>query len=50
MPVRFHHDASDAFNVIVWNVFVEKVAHRVHEDHAGRSPRERVEELFGNEP
>lgn len=50
VPVRFHHDASDAFNIVVRNVFVEKVAHRVHEDHAGRSPREWLEELFGDEP
>jgi hypothetical protein len=28
---------------------VEKVTHRVHEDHAGRSPREWLEKLFGDE-
>ena len=49
MPVRRCHDPRDFDDVFVGNVLVEKVAHRIHEDHPGRSPTERIAELFGHD-
>src|SRR6266436_958604 len=36
------HRIEDAIDKILGNVLMEKVAHGIHEDHAGRAPAERL--------
>ncbi len=38
VPVGGHHHCCDAHDIIVGNVGVEEIAHRIHEYHAGLSP------------
>ena len=50
MPVCLIHDLCNPADVIIRNVFVEQIAHRIDEDHPGGPPAERLQELFRNEP
>src|SRR5688572_21396860 len=50
MPVRSIHHIHNAAYVVVGDAGVEEVAHRVHENHPGRPPAERLNELFRNKP
>src|SRR5882724_6873139 len=40
VPVRGHHHCRDANDVVVWDIGVEEIAHRIHEYHAGLRPCE----------
>ena len=42
VPRRALHRIEDAIDKILGNVLMEKVAHGIHEDHARRSPAERL--------
>src|SRR5712692_6181911 len=48
MPIRNHHDANDGDDVFVRNGFLEKITHRVDEDHLGLSPFEWLVQLLRN--
>ena len=42
--------SHDPLDVVVGNVLVEQVAHRVDEDHLRRAPPQRLRELLRDEP
>ena len=48
VPVGTLHHADNRFDVIVWNVFVKQVTHRVHEDHARLRPAKRLKKFLWN--
>ena len=39
MPVSFFHGIEHVVDEFPWDVFMEKVAHRIDEDHSGALPR-----------
>ena len=49
VPVSSRHHAGNRDNIIIRHVLVEKVAHRVDENHPGSSPAQWVAELFRND-
>ena len=49
MSVHLLHDVRDPKHELVWNVFLEKVAHRIHEHHARSLPPSWFAQLFGNQ-
>src|SRR3954447_4441384 len=48
MPVCRSHYPGHRNDVVIRNVFVEKVAHRVHKNHPRSSPSQRFAEFFRN--
>src|SRR5579883_1885604 len=50
VPVSSRHDASHANDVLVGNVGVEQVAHRVDEHTSACGPEKWLWQLFGHEP
>jgi hypothetical protein len=49
VPIRRRHHTRDRDDVVIRHVLVEKVAHRIDENHSGRSPTQRLAEFFGNQ-
>src|SRR5271157_4477827 len=50
MPARLLHHTANLLDVRIRHVFVEKVAHRVDEDHPRFAPAQGIGQLFGHEP
>src|ERR1700722_1380689 len=50
MPAGLHHNPRDFDDVLIRHALLEKVAHRIDEDHLRRLPTEGLVELLGNQP
>src|SRR5258708_7221339 len=50
VPVCSRHHASNRDYVIIWHVLVEKVTHRVDENHPRSTPAKRVAKFLRNNP
>src|SRR5579872_6176131 len=49
MPVGHFHDAHNLLDIRIRNRFVEKIAHRIHENRFLRAPLEWLRQLLGHE-
>lgn len=49
VPIRSNHHAHHPFDVVVTDIFVEKVAHRIHEDVPRAAPTQRFLQFLRDE-
>ena len=49
MPVRGLHDLAHLLDIVVGNVLMEQVAHRIYKYHSRLYPTERIKQSFGDD-